>query len=65
MREKKFVSVFTPPVARGLLQAGYKLHDMKPMKEDPDRSIYIFVNENNIRGAINRISTYGSKLPED
>lgn len=63
MTEKKFVSVFTPQVARGLLQAGYTLHDMKPMKEDPNRSIYIFINENKIRGAINRISTYGSKMP--
>ena len=61
MKEKKFVSVFTPQVARGLLQAGYTLHDIKPMKEEPSRSIYIFVNENKIRGAINRISTFGSK----
>jgi len=42
---KKYISVFKPEVARKLLKKGYVISDIKPKKESPNESIFIFKNE--------------------
>ncbi len=38
----KYKSVFKPGVARRLLHMGYQIHDIKPKKENPDATIFLF-----------------------
>ncbi len=40
--EKKYYTIFKPELARHLLKMGNVIHDIKPMKEDPRRTIFIF-----------------------
>lgn len=41
---KKYKSVFTAELARHLLKKNYRIVDIKPLKEDPKRTIFIFEN---------------------
>lgn len=43
--KKEYISVFKPEIARKLLKKNYKIKDIKPFKEDPTRSFFIFKNE--------------------
>lgn len=38
----KYKSVFIPGIARRLLKMGNPIYDIKPLKENPDASIFIF-----------------------
>ena len=38
----KYKSVFVPGIARRLLKMGHPIYDIKPKKENPDASIFIF-----------------------
>lgn len=38
----KYKSVFVPGIARRLLKMGHPICDIKPKKENPDASIFIF-----------------------
>lgn len=38
----KYKSVFVPGIARKLLKMGHPICDIKPKKENPDASIFIF-----------------------
>lgn len=40
--EKDFVSVFSPKVARILIKKGFNVVDIKPFKENTERTIFIF-----------------------
>jgi hypothetical protein len=42
---KEYISVFKPEVARKLLKKGYIISDIKPKKESPNESIFIFKNQ--------------------
>lgn len=39
---KKYKEIFTPYVARKLLKMGNPIYDIKPMKENRDKTIFIF-----------------------
>ena len=45
--KKEFISVFKPEIARKLLRKQYRIIDIKPLKEDPTRSFFVFKNEGN------------------
>lgn len=38
----KCKSIFVPGVARRLLKMGNPIYDIKPLKENPDASIFLF-----------------------
>ena len=38
----KYKAVFVPGIARRLLKMGHPIYDIKPKKENPDASIFIF-----------------------
>ena len=40
--DKKYVSVFNAKIARNLLKKGIPIVDIKPFKENPDKTIFIF-----------------------
>lgn len=42
MSDKKYVSVFNAKLARKLIKSGQIVIDIKPMKENNDKSIFIF-----------------------
>ncbi|GEM_PF-3166533 len=42
---KEYISVFKPEVARKLLKKGYIISDIKPKKENPNETIFIFKNQ--------------------
>lgn len=44
----KCKSVFKPGVARHLIKMGNPVYDIKPKKENPDASIFIFVETEKI-----------------
>lgn len=41
-QKKEFQSVFTPAKARRLLKMGNPIFDIKPQKEDREKSIFLF-----------------------
>ena len=51
--KKEFISVFKPEIARKLLRRQYKIIDIKPFKEDPTRSFFIFKNEGDFEKDLN------------
>lgn len=40
--DKKYKEIFTPYVARRLLKMGNQIYDIKPQKENRDKTIFIF-----------------------
>lgn len=40
--EKDSVLVFNPKIARGLIKKGFNIVDIKPFKEDANRTIFVF-----------------------
>jgi hypothetical protein len=40
--EEEFVSVFNPKIARILIKKGLQVVDIKPFKENTDKTIFIF-----------------------
>lgn len=38
----KCKSIFSPKLARALLKEGYIIKDIKPSRESPDRTIFLF-----------------------
>ena len=51
--KKEFISVFKPEIARKLLKKDYQIKDIKPFKEDPTRSFFIFKNEGDFEKDLN------------
>ncbi|HCC07276.1 MAG TPA: hypothetical protein DEP72_03790 [Clostridiales bacterium] len=45
---KKTKLVFNPVVARKLLKRGYHLIDLKPLKENKDKTIFVFKNDDKL-----------------
>jgi hypothetical protein len=46
--EKDSVLVFNPKIARGLIKKGYIIVDIKPFKEDANRTIFVFERSDEI-----------------
>lgn len=42
MEEKNSVLVFNPKIARDLIKQGFQVIDIKPFKENVDRTIFVF-----------------------
>lgn len=42
MEEKKYKEIFTPYVARRLLRMGNPIYDIKPDKNNRDKTIFVF-----------------------
>ncbi len=40
--DKKYKAIFTPYVARRLLKMNHKIVDIRPKKEAPEQTIFIF-----------------------
>ena len=40
--DKKYKEIFTPYVARRLLRMGNPIYDIKPQKENRDKTIFVF-----------------------
>ena len=49
-------SIFSPRMARILLKNGYEIIDIKPFKENRDKTIFIFKNEDGLINTISRCS---------
>lgn len=52
MNQKEAITIFTADVARHLIRNGYILLDIKPNKENKDRTLFIFKLEPEIRKVI-------------
>jgi hypothetical protein len=57
MQNKQYINVFTAQAAKKLLQQGYKICDLKPDREDPDkkRTIFVFEYEDGIMDEIKKL----------
>ena len=45
---KEFISIFKPKIARHLLRKGYQIVDIKASKDNCDRTVFVFKNENGL-----------------
>ena len=45
---KDYITVFDPALARHLLKQRYKIIDIKPNRDKPDASIFVFLNEDDL-----------------
>lgn len=52
--EEEFVSVFSPRVARNLIKSGVQVVDIKPFKENTDRTIFIFKKTDEVMNEIHK-----------
>ena len=52
--EEEFVSVFSPRVARNLIKSGVQVVDIKPFKEDSNRTIFIFKKTDEVMKEIHK-----------
>jgi len=53
--ERDAIVVWCCKVARKLLKMGYTIIDIKPAKENKERTVFVFRNENNIDDVIHRL----------
>lgn len=51
--EKEYAVILSGKVARKLLKEGYTIHDVKAMKENPDRTVFIFKNKEGLYDIVN------------
>lgn len=42
MKEKESILIFSPKTARDLLKKGYTIIDIKPYRDNPDRTVFVF-----------------------
>lgn len=54
---KQYITVFNPALARHLLKLRYKVFDIKPNRDSPDASVFVFLNE---RGLLEIIKNYNA-----
>lgn len=57
MQNKQYINVFTAQAAKKLLQQGFKICDLKPDRQDPDkkRTIFVFEYEDGIMDEIKKL----------
>lgn len=48
MKEKDSILIFNPKMARDLLKKGYIIIDIKPFKDDKDKTIFVFERNEDI-----------------
>jgi len=49
--------IYTGRVARGLLRLGYKIIDVKPNKNNPERTVFIFQDIPGLKDDLRRLTT--------
>lgn len=54
---KEAITIFNPAIARHLLKLKYLIIDIKPHRENKDRSIFVFKNENSLENDMNEYIT--------
>lgn len=59
--EKACKLVFNPGCVRALLRAGCTICDIKQSRENPDKSIFVFVNDEHFQSEFERINNEISK----
>jgi hypothetical protein len=47
--------IFTAKLARHLLKQGYQIVDIKPNKDNPERTVFIFMDCEGLKESIKRI----------
>ena len=55
----KYKSIFSPKIARYLLKTGNLLYDIKPDKNDEDKTIFIFENTEKLKNSLNNLKNIG------
>lgn len=45
---KEYITVFDPALARNLLKLRYKIIDIKPNRDVPNATVFIFLNEDGL-----------------
>lgn len=63
--ESKAKIVFEPQIARKLLKEGCQIIDIKPNKNDKNRTVFVFINDDNFKNQMDVISKNREKHPED
>lgn len=48
--------IFTAKLARYLLKRGYQIVDIKPNKDNPDRTVFIFIDCDGLKESIKEFS---------
>lgn len=55
--KKECISVFKPEVARKLLKLQYRIIDIKPFKENPSKTFFIFKNEGDFEVDLQKLTS--------
>ena len=55
----KYKSIFSPKIARYLLKTGNSLYDIKPDKNDENKTIFIFENTEKLKNSLNNLKNIG------
>ena len=56
---KEYISVFKPKRVRRLLRMGNNIYDIKPDKDNTDRTIFIFKNTDKLQKDIETLDKQG------
>lgn len=59
MEQRTSILVFTAKLAKQLLKLGYTVIDIKPHRDNKERTIFVFKNENGLESKIKEL-TYKS-----
>lgn len=56
---KKYISIFKPQRVRKLLKNGFNIYDIKPDKNNKDKTIFIFKNSKELQHKIKELIKEG------
>jgi hypothetical protein len=57
VQERNVKLIFTAKLARHLLKLGYQIIDIKPNKDNPDRTVFIFKDNPELKKIIREFKT--------
>lgn len=52
MQQKEYQCIVTAVLARHLLKQGFTIVDIKPQKENPDKTVFVFSNSDKLQESI-------------
>ena len=55
MKEKTHILVFSASIAKRLLEEGYIITSLKPNRDLPNASVFVFLNEDGLQDKINEL----------
>ena len=56
---KEYISIFKPQRVRKLLKKGFNIYDIKPDKNNKDRTIFIFKNNDKLQKELETLIKQG------